>query len=261
MKRSTVSKTWLLTAVTSLSVATLTNVHAQDASAVPEPEKKPKWESSAGVGLTLTDGNSETVLFTADVKTQKIWDKNEIRLGADVAYGETENRLTYENEKNQEIYRAFGQYNRLFPNERTYGYFKVDAMRDEIALVDYRFTFSPGLGHYLVKNETTSLSVEAGPGYVIERVDGDEDDYVSLRLGERFEHKFNDKVRMWQTAEIMPQVDDFDNYLVNAEIGVEASLTEKLSLRSTLSGTYDSQPAADREKEDIKLITSLVYKF
>jgi hypothetical protein len=30
----------------------------------------------------------------------------------------------------------------------------------------------------------------------------------------------------------MPQVDDFDNFIINGEVGVEADLTPKLSMRS-----------------------------
>ncbi len=255
MKQSTVSKTWLLTAVTGLSVATLANVQAQDAAAAPEPEAKPKWVSSAGVGLTITGGNSDTIMFTGDVKSEKKWNQHEIFLGADATYGENDGI------KSTEVYHGFGQYNWLFPNDRTYGYFKVDALKDDIADIDYRFTFSPGIGHYLIKNDKTSLSVEAGPGYIMERVGGEEDDYMTLRLAERFEHKFSDKARVWQSVEIMPQVDDFDNYIINAEIGAEAALTTKFSIRSVLSGTYDNVPAPGRKEEDYKLITSLVYKF
>ena len=56
-------------------------------------------------------------------------------------------------------------------------------------------------------------------------------------------------------------MDDFQNYLLIAEIGAEAALTEQMSLRGTLQDTYDNVPAKGRKQNDIKLITSLVYKF
>ena len=42
-----------------------TFAQAQAAGPVPPPPKSP-WESSAGMGLTLTRGNSRTLLFTAN---------------------------------------------------------------------------------------------------------------------------------------------------------------------------------------------------
>ena len=85
--------------------------------------------------------------------------------------------------------------------------------------------------------------------------------YMALRLAERFEHKLNDRARVWQSAEFLPQVDDFSNYVIVAEVGVEADLTEKLSLRSFIQDNYDNDPARGRKKNDVRLVTALAYKF
>ena len=82
-----------------------------------------------------------------------------------------------------------------------------------------------------------------------------------LRLAEKFEHKFNDKTKIWQSFEVLPEIEDFDNYILNAELGVETQLVQKLALRSYVQDTYDNQPAPGRKKNDIKLVTALVYKF
>ena len=49
---------------------------------------KTAWESSVSLGLTLTRGNSDTLLFTAGAVTDKKTPDNEFKLGADAAYGE-----------------------------------------------------------------------------------------------------------------------------------------------------------------------------
>ena len=66
---------------------------------------------------------------------------------------------------------------------------------------------------------------------------------------------------MWQSFEYIPQVDRFSNYLLIGEIGAEASLTEKLSLRGVFQDIYDNEPAPGRKQNDMKIITSLAYKF
>ncbi|MDX1950729.1 MAG: DUF481 domain-containing protein [Verrucomicrobiota bacterium] len=228
------------------------DVNAQDASTNQPP--KPKWETSAAVGATVTQGNSDSTLLTMNILSRKNWDKNELSLGADAAYGETENV------KSSETAHAFAQYNRLW-SDRMFGYLRLDGLHDDIADIDYRLTVSPGLGYYLVKNEITKLSVEAGPAFIYEKQGGDTEGYMTLRLAERFEHQFNDKVRMWQSAEYLPQVDNFENFLLNAEVGVEAVLTKRVSLRVFAVDNYDNEPAPGRKENDLKFVTAIAYTF
>ncbi|HAV65211.1 MAG TPA: hypothetical protein DCY13_22920 [Verrucomicrobiales bacterium] len=225
---------------------------AQD-SPLTEPPP-PKWETSAAVGLTLTSGNSETLTATANLLTQKKWDQHELSFGAAGSYGENDGV------KNAESLRGFGQYNYLF-SERAYGYFRADALRDTIAAVDYRLTLSPGAGYYFIKNDRTSLSGEVGPGVVFEKQGGQETTYLTLRLAERFEHRLSDRARIWQSLEWLPQVDDFENWILNFEIGVETQLTEKMSLRAFAQNTYDNQPAPGRKENDLRVVTAIAYKF
>ena len=225
------------------------------AQTAPAEEAKPKWETSASMGLSLTKGNSDTITGTANILSQRKWEHGELRLGADATYGENAGV------KSAEAYHAFGQYNWLF-TDRAYGYIRLDGLHDDIADIQYRVTLGPGVGYYILKNDRTLLSSEAGPGVVFERQGAaDETAYFTLRVGERFEHKFNDKTRLWQSLELLPQVDNFDNYILNAELGLETRLTEKLSIRVFAQDTYDNEPAAGRKKNDIKLVTALAYAF
>lgn len=226
-----------------------------EATEVPPAEPpKPKWERSAAAGLTLTRGNSDTILFTANVLALRKAEQNELSLGADGTYGEDNDT------KNNETLHGFAQYNRLF-GERWYGYLRVDMLHDAIADVDYRLTVGPGAGYYFIKNERTRLSAEVGPSFIHEKVGSEENSYLALRVGEKFEHKLSDRARIWQSLEWLPQVDDFDNFILIAEIGIEADITKKLSLRTFLQDTYDNDPAPEREKNDLKLVSGIAYKF
>lgn len=217
---------------------------------------KPKWEKSLAIGLSLTRGNSDTVLFNASALAQRKWTQNELSLGIDGSYGEN-NKV-----KSAESVHGFSQYNRLF-TERLYGFGRVDGLHDAVADIEYRFIFSPGLGNYFIKNDRMSLSAEVGPGVVVERLGNTESTYLTLRVGERFEYKLSDRARLWQSLEYLPQVDRFSNYLVNAEVGIEADLTKdkKLSLRTFLQDSYRHEPAPGRKQNDMKLVSAIAYKF
>ncbi len=215
---------------------------------------KPIWESSIAAGLTLTKGNSDTLFTTAAVKTHTKTPANEFMFGLDGAYGESDSV------KNNETLHGVGQYNHLFGN-RFYGYLNTEGLHDGIADLQYRFTVGPGAGYYFVKNTNTTFAVEAGPGLIVQRLGGVDTTYASLRLADRFEQKLDGGARIWERAEILPQVNKFENYLVNAEVGAEASLTKTVSLRVTVQDNYVHQPAPGRKNNDVKLISGLVYKF
>jgi putative salt-induced outer membrane protein len=233
---------------------------------LPTVKTNPPWEGSVSVGLTLTRGNSETLLFTANAAAQRKGPKHEFLLGADGTYGESTDQDTDDTDRTAALAHGFGQYNYLF-TERFYGYARLDALHDAIANIHYRFTVGPGVGYYFIKDPKTTLAGEFGPGFVHERVHNDDrdrddtEDYIMLRFAERFEHKFNPNVRLWQSVEFLPQIDRWHNYIINAEVGVETTLTKRLSLRTFAQDTYDNEPAEGRKKNDLKIVTALGYKF
>jgi len=253
-----------------LALATPALTQGQDA----KPEEKKGWETSANAGVALARGNSKSFLATMGINSARKWSKDEALLGASGGYGESTDvqradGLPDDTTKSADYLKGFGQYNHLF-SEKLYGGLRLDAIHDDIADVNYRFTLSPLLGYYFIKDPSTMLAAEVGPSFVYEQVGGDEDSYLGARLAERFEHKFKGGARIWQTAEIIPQVDDVENFIVNFELGVEAPLSKKSSLRVVLQDSYDNRPAVAsgpapgthyKLKNDLKLIAGFSYKF
>jgi putative salt-induced outer membrane protein YdiY len=226
--------------------------YAQTAAAPAEP-KKPKWETTASLGATVTRGNSDTVLLNANVISQKKWEKHEVSLGLDGYYGKNDSV------KNVESGRAFGQYNRVF--DKLYAYLRAEVLHDAVADIEFRFMVSPGVGYYFIKNDNTRLCVEVGPGYVYEKLGSGEDSYMTLRVAERFEQKLSKTAKLWQSLEWLPQVDRFSNYLLIAELGVQANITETVSLTAKVQDTYDNEPAPGRKQNDLKLVAGVGVTF
>jgi len=245
-------------AIIILSVAMVLTAKADDATSTtpaPDQEKKPKWNSLIGVGFTLTSGNSDTMLATANFKTGYKGPVNELGFGADAAYGEDSGN------KNNETLHGFGQWNYLF-SEKLFAYLRTDVLHDGIADLDYRFTIGPGVGYYLLKQTNTTLAVETGPSIILQRLGGVDNTYVSWRLAERFEHKFAQHgARVWESVEFLPEVTDPKNFLMNAEVGVESAITKSLNLQVYLVDNYVNEPAPGRKSNDLKLVSGLAYKF
>lgn len=272
MKKHNVDTFRTVTGAATLAVlAGLAPVNAQDAA---KPEDK-GWETSAAAGVTISGGNSKSFQSTLSLNSTRKWSKDEALLGAQAGYGESTvvkraDGLEDEKNKTEAYIKGFGQWNHLI-TERFYGGLRLDAVNDAIADINYRFTLSPLAGYYLIKDKATTLAVEFGPSLVHEKVGGVDDTYAGLRLAERFEHKFEGGARVWQSTEIVPQIDDFNNFIATSEIGAEAPLTKKLSLRLVFQHVYDSEPATAgvtaggdtryKLKNDTKLIGALAYKF
>ena len=257
------------------NIITVTNIVA--APAVAEPAKvetaaiaapvKSPWDSSISAGLTLTRGNSDTLLITAAALTEKKTKESEWAFGADGAYGDNKvttgsgTNKTSQYVKNTDTIHVFSQYNHLF-SEKFFAYLRVNALHDGIADLQYRLTIGPGVGYYLLKETNTTLAFEGGSAFVTERLGNEDNNYATLRLAERGEHKFfKQKARIWESVEILPQVNDFNNYILNAELGIESALSAKFSLQTVLVDNFNNQPAAGRQQNDIKLISGIKYKF
>lgn len=218
------------------------------------PVKYP-WVSTLSAGVTLTRGNSDSLLATAKIITDKKTPVNEFNLGADATYGSANGVA------NNELYHGFGQWNHLF-SEKWYGYLRGEGLHDGIAEVKYRATITSGIGYYILKETNTTLAAEIGPGIVIQRVGETDNTYATMRLAERFEHKFNkNSARIWENVEILPQINKPSDYLVNSEVGAESALYKNVSLQIYLDDNYNSQPAPALKRNDVKLVSGVTYTF
>jgi putative salt-induced outer membrane protein YdiY len=220
------------------------------------------WQGSIALGVTVARGNTDSTQASLTAKAEKKWDKNDLVLEADGLYGESRLPDQSKEMETAEVLHGYTQYNRYFDNG-FYWYGRADGFHDGIADIKYRLTLAPGLGYYFVTNKITDLSAEIGPGYIKEQLDGRSESFATLRLGQQFHYAISPHAKAWETIEFLPQVDHFNNYIINFETGIEAGLTKnnRLSLRLVLRDSFDNVPAAGRLKNDLWIISALAYKF
>ena len=238
----------------------LTGSIALAADPAPIPAEKTNWVTTAAAGATLTRGNSENFLVTLSLDTKRVWEHDDLAFGISGGYGDstTDNKYT----QNTKFLQGFGQYNYRL-TERFYVGLRLDGQYDGIAGVDYRIKITPLAGYYLIKDDKMSLAAEVGPSAVFEKLQGEtEDTYCAIRFAERFEYKLTATTKIWETLGYAPQVDDWvANYLLNAEVGIDAAITTHLSLRVVFQDMYASEPAPGKKNNDIRLLAGVAYKF
>jgi len=202
--------------------------------------------------------------MNANALVHREWKDDEWRLGADGQYGV--NNFGQKNEvQSSDALHGFVDYKHLF-SDRMFCDGRLDGFYDGIAGVHYRIIIGPALGYYFIKTPENRLSGLVGPSFIDENVGSPsrtakENAYMTLRINERFEHNFNKTARIWEQVDYYPKVDDFNTYLLNSEVGAEAALNTKFSLRIVLADKFNSRPPPGRKQNDILLITAIVYKY
>lgn len=217
------------------------------------------WEKSVALGFNLTNGNSNTTLLNFNSKAEKKTDRETWRFELSVNHGETENEEGVDEKTHEEV--LFDSEYQNFIDERNYYGLGVSFENDEVADIDYRVFIKPVFGHYFLKDEKYRFNIEAGPAYVFEKLGGEKEDYLAPRIADRFEWKISDTSKFFQSAEALLSVEDGDDYILNAELGLEAAINSALSLVVSVKNNYTNLPAEGREKNDVKFVTSLKYVF
>ncbi len=212
-----------------------------------------RWDRSLAVGVTLTDGNSQSTLATGSAKVERDWEHQAVRVGVDATYGKTQTE-TDDGRKVDEVtaQNVKGSANYKWKTNPVYYYGDATLLHDKVSEVRYRLIVGPGVGIYLYEGKDARLGVEAGVAYVKEDMERTaDDDYLAYRLGERYECRISATAKAWQSVEYLPKADDLGNYLLAAELGVEAALSARTNLRLVAQDKYDSEPADNLEKNDL----------
>ena len=214
-----------------------------------------KWTKSVGLGINITSGNNDTTLFNANASAQRKSDNTLLKLDILGCYGKKNKQKT-----NDRIYFS-ETYNNYFA-KKTYWFANLSAERNRMTDVDLRITTGPGLGYSVIKTDRTILGLEAGGTYVVQKFsDNTKKNYMSLQLSDSYSQKIGEKSKLWQSLQFLPDVSDFSTYLIQAEIGIEVAVTDKLSLKIIAQNTYNSQPPAGKKKNDLSMSTLLAWNF
>lgn len=212
------------------------------------------WDKSANLGLTITRGNSETLVLTGALNAKKSTDTDTYIANLTYTFGQNEGATSAD-----EI-TALYDWNRIV-SDKAYVGFRFQGRRDDIATIDYRLAFTAKAGYFFVKNDKMTFSVDAGPGFTTESLDGERFNFAHAYAGQNYTHQITENAFLFQSFSFYVPLDDLDRYRAEFLIGVQAKISERTSLNVTLENKYDAQPAAGAENNDLKLISGISYSF
>ena len=213
---------------------------------------------SANLGITFTSGNSNTDQVNAGFKAEKITETREYFVEAFYDYGRSEQTQDGEEVRVTNLDKGkIEAKGNVVLSEKSYAYISISAERNEISGIDRRVAAGPGLGHYLQRNDIMTLGVEGGLVWVFEEIDNTSNDYAAFRLAQNLKWALTEGATLRQDFEVIMDVEDEENYFINASIVAEASLTASLGLRTEIRNSYNNQPGSDKEQNDVILRTGI----
>jgi putative salt-induced outer membrane protein YdiY len=226
------------------------------ASAQTPPPPPPGWIGSAGAGLALTQGNSDTSTVNIGYEIKRD-DGSNILLGSTGLFirGESAGELTTDR-------LAFdGRVDRKL-SDRTSVFGQAQYLRDSFKEIDFLISPTVGVSRLLVKNDRTELGVDGGVGGVWEKNPGRDTDLDgAVVAGQKFAHKLTATTMLTERVAALWKMDDFEDALYTFGIGLAATITEATQLKVELLDTFKNKPpSATVVKNDVAVLVSFVYK-
>jgi len=234
------------------------------------------WQGKIGAGFDTRSGNTEKDAASVHAEARKLQGDWIVLADFDYAWERVEETAEDGTSKDKDTVDSLGgaiDVKRRLPGCFVYG--AVTGERDRIADLNYRFVESLGLGTFLIDRDTLKFSVQAGLAYVQEEYDApaateenpdpksESDDYLAYQASERIDWipTWAEGVSFFEAASYLCSFDESDDYLVNAEAGVDIPMFLGLSLTFKGVVEYDNTPAAGKERCDRQLATQVSYNF
>ena len=245
-----------------LSLALVQAAHAQEADAPPQG-----WHGTGELGFALSRGNSRSENLNAklafgmeDAQWKHDWSVAALRSKGEVKGdfdGDGIEDERYEKTANRYELGASSAYKF---DERSYLVGAGRYENDDFSPYDYQGTASVGYGYYFVRNERTSFSGEAGPGYRRARdaATGRIESSVIGRAELELAHKLTDNTALTDTLLVESGK---DNTFAQNDFGVSVAMNEAFALKAGLQARYNSDVEPGIKKTDTLTTLNLVYNF
>lgn len=221
-----------------------------------------EWTGSVSANGLFTTGNAETATIGIAAGAVRRGKRDRITLGAGYLYGRQTDRDTDESETTVDNVFGFAKYD-YFLTEKLYLFGSVRAERDRIADLDLRFTPALGVGYQWFEGPRFNLSSEAGLAWVYEDYrDAGSDSYFGARLAYHVDYQLHDAVVVFHDLEWIPSFEEpLDNYNLNTDAGVRATLVGALFSEFKVELRHDSTPAPGNDETDVRYLISVGYSF
>jgi len=214
------------------------------------------WRIVADLGVTMTDGNSESVTATFGVEAERAWDVWKLLLNWNSIYAESEDvESANEHIFTERLDRELSEISSVFQELR--------AEHDEQERLRIRLQLSLGYARQLKKTENFELRGEVGAGVLYEEFRNPDTDDTSgeLILRLRWTWEITEQLTYKSVLTVYPSLSDGGEFRAEWVNKFSTPVSDRTKLSLSIIDRYDSDPPAGIEGNDILVTLSLTIDF
>jgi putative salt-induced outer membrane protein YdiY len=221
-----------------------------------------QWTGAITINGLITQGNSESQSLGASANAVRRSEIDRITLGGAYYYGRQKSKDTGEWETNVNNWYILGKYD-YFLTKHFYLYAAARVEQDHVADLDLRLTAGPGVGYQWFETPTLNLFTEAGLAWVYENFsEQPSEDHLALRLAYHVDWTPHKMLKLFHNLEYLPNVTEpFVDYNLNLDAGLRATVIADFFAELKFEFRYDSTPAIDKKKEDLRFLVGVGWSF
>lgn len=205
-----------------------------------------RWSYQAGADISGRSGNADSQRVGMNFRAVLAGPNDRLEFYGSYDYAETDGQRGADEIKGGTRFTSFFSGNM--------GWFlRTELERDTFEGIDFRSTNAAGLTYRFIKRDRMELEGSAGFSYRYESyLTGGNEDFPGLDFGLLFNWQFADWGRLTSNVSYIPSIEDFGDYLLEQDTGVEIPLgySDFWRLRLGLNNRYNSAPDVGREKLD-----------
>lgn len=260
MPCSSIPRSWII--LVALGAWGLSTPAAAVGQATDESSDEPQeLTGSTSFGLTVTEGNSETLSLNFGGKITYRSAYHTWALSAGVLRTRDGDELKA-NRGNAALRYDYE------PSERVFVTSQFAASYNQPAGIERRFAPGLGLGYDILRDDLSRLSIDAGFNWVGERFSDDtRESSLYFNVAQEFRLRVNEMTGLEQRLAYTPRPEDLGDYLVHASVTLTTTIWKALGVKTQISDDYDSTPFVDpdtgeaRSRNDFTFITGLNLTF
>lgn len=215
------------------------------------------WERELSIGYNKSSGNTDTSQSLTSFYANRKTDHDEFTIKGDTLYSSSDKKM------DTQKWSGMVRYAFSFWERKWYNFYKLESGHDRFANVDYRIIPSIGMGYWFSDEPDWKAMIELGSGLEHTDFRGDTEDSDEAILIPRvfFERRLFGESRIKQDIYLYPSLGDAGEFRLHSETIFKNPIDDKFSLSISLVDDYDSEPANNARKNDVRFMSSLAYSF
>ncbi|MCJ7540441.1 MAG: DUF481 domain-containing protein [Desulfobacterales bacterium] len=222
----------------------------------PPPGPPVKLSGRVNIGISITDGNTDTKTYYGDAEMVARSEKNRFTLGGRYNRAEDSGDTTIDNQTGYIKYDHF-------LTDKWYFLANAAGTKDSFKDLNLRSSAGLGMGYQFFETKTTNLSVELGVSYVNDDyIVADDDGYAAGRWAVNFDHLlYKDSIQFFHNHVGLMSLANTSKTSVQSQTGFRFKIYQGLNATAQLNLDWDNAPPPGVENTDTAYLFTLGYQF